>query len=284
MPIVLISHNMPHVFEVADRIHIHRLGRRLCVIDPKDYTMSDAVAFMTGAKEPPAEATGRVNLDALASDIRARAEGRARFVFAVAGPPGAGKSTFAEALVAALEAVMPGEAALMPMDGYHLDNAILIERGLLPRKGAPQTFDVDGLARDLERLRAGGREVVVPVFDRTLDLARAGARSIRPEHRVIVIEGNYLLLDQAALERARALLRPHALPLGRPGRAAPPVDRPLAGARTGPCRRACPRRGERPAQREAGGGLPAAGRSALAARRTGLPPPERVTPQAAIIF
>jgi fructose transport system ATP-binding protein len=56
LPIVLISHNMPHVFEVADRIHIHRLGRRLCVINPKDYTMSDAVAFMTGAKEPPREA------------------------------------------------------------------------------------------------------------------------------------------------------------------------------------------------------------------------------------
>ncbi|CZT34051.1 ATP-binding cassette domain-containing protein [Rhizobium sp. 9140] len=56
MPIVLISHNMPHVFEVADRIHIHRLGKRLCVINPKDYTMSDAVAFMTGAKEPPREA------------------------------------------------------------------------------------------------------------------------------------------------------------------------------------------------------------------------------------
>jgi fructose transport system ATP-binding protein len=56
LPIVLISHNMPHVFEVADRIHIHRLGRRLCVIDPAQYTMSDAVAFMTGAKEPPCEA------------------------------------------------------------------------------------------------------------------------------------------------------------------------------------------------------------------------------------
>jgi fructose transport system ATP-binding protein len=55
LPIVLISHNMPHVFEVADRIHIHRLGKRLCVIDPKNYTMSDAVAFMTGAKAPPAE-------------------------------------------------------------------------------------------------------------------------------------------------------------------------------------------------------------------------------------
>ena len=52
LPIILISHNMPHVFEVADRIHIHRLGKRLCVIDPKEYTMSDAVAFMTGAKMP----------------------------------------------------------------------------------------------------------------------------------------------------------------------------------------------------------------------------------------
>jgi fructose transport system ATP-binding protein len=55
LPIVLISHNMPHVFEVADRIHIHRLGKRLCTINPKDFTMSDAVAFMTGAKTPPAE-------------------------------------------------------------------------------------------------------------------------------------------------------------------------------------------------------------------------------------
>lgn len=55
IPIILISHNMPHVFEVADRIHVHRLGKRLCVINPKDYTMSDAVAFMTGAKEAPSE-------------------------------------------------------------------------------------------------------------------------------------------------------------------------------------------------------------------------------------
>ena len=53
LPIVLISHNMPHVFEVADRIHIHRLGRRIAVINPKDYSMSDAVAIMTGAMAPP---------------------------------------------------------------------------------------------------------------------------------------------------------------------------------------------------------------------------------------
>ncbi|WP_312796180.1 ATP-binding cassette domain-containing protein [Tianweitania sp.] len=56
LPIVLISHNMPHVFEVADRIHIHRLGRRLCVVDPKQISMSDAVALMTGAMQPPTDA------------------------------------------------------------------------------------------------------------------------------------------------------------------------------------------------------------------------------------
>ena len=55
IPIILISHNMPHVFEVSDRIHIHRLGRRLCVIKPQDFRMSDAVSFMTGAREPPPE-------------------------------------------------------------------------------------------------------------------------------------------------------------------------------------------------------------------------------------
>ncbi len=138
-----------------------------------------------------------MNLDALASDIRARAQGRARFIFAIAGAPGAGKSTFADALLAALQMVAPGEAALLPMDGYHFDNALLAERGLSARKGAPQTFDVDGLTQDLERIRTGDREVIVPIFDRDLDLARAGARSIRPEHRVVIVEGNYLLLDQA---------------------------------------------------------------------------------------
>jgi fructose transport system ATP-binding protein len=55
IPIILISHNMPHVFEVADRVHVHRLGRRLCVINPRNHSMSDAVAYMTGAKEPEVE-------------------------------------------------------------------------------------------------------------------------------------------------------------------------------------------------------------------------------------
>ncbi len=56
IPIILISHNMPHVFEVSDLIHVHRLGRRLCVIDPQEFRMSDAVAFITGARKPPDDA------------------------------------------------------------------------------------------------------------------------------------------------------------------------------------------------------------------------------------
>lgn len=125
-----------------------------------------------------------------------RAEGRGRFLLAIAGPPGAGKSTLSAALLEALEAAAPGRAALVPMDGYHLDNAVLEARGLLARKGAPMTFDADGLAHDLGRIRAGGKDVVVPVFDRDLDLARAGARVVAADRSLILVEGNYLLLEE----------------------------------------------------------------------------------------
>lgn len=135
------------------------------------------------------------SLSTLAEDLLHRAGGRNRYILAIAGPPGAGKSTFAEALLAAVEARVPGRAALVPMDGYHFDNAVLVERGLLARKGAPETFNVDGLAHDLARIRLGGREVAVPVFDRGLDLARGSARIIHPAQSLIFVEGNYLLLD-----------------------------------------------------------------------------------------
>lgn len=134
---------------------------------------------------------------ALARDILARAAGRRRYLFAVAGAPGAGKSTLAEALVAALEAIAPGRAALLPMDGFHFDNAVLAARGLLARKGAPETFDAAGLAATLDRIAAASEPVAVPVFDRDLDLARAGARIIAPVQSIVVVEGNYLLLDDA---------------------------------------------------------------------------------------
>jgi pantothenate kinase len=134
---------------------------------------------------------------ALAATILERAAASARFHVANAGPPRAGKSTLYEAQLAAREAAAPGRAALVPMDGFHYDDAVLEARGLLARKGAPETFDVDGFAAMLARIRAGGREVAVPVFDRNLELSRAGARIVGPEAGIVVVEGNYLLLDEA---------------------------------------------------------------------------------------
>lgn len=136
-----------------------------------------------------------MNTAELADHVLARLADR-RMIVAIAGAPGAGKSTLAGDLCAALNQRRAGLAMVMPMDGYHLDNALLDARGLRARKGSPPTFDVDGLARDLARVRAADRPVIVPVFDRDLDLARAGAREIAPGVPVILIEGNYLLLDQ----------------------------------------------------------------------------------------
>lgn len=125
-----------------------------------------------------------------------------RTLVAIAGAPGSGKSTLAEALVAALNAAQEGSAALLPMDGFHFDDAVLAARGDLPRKGAPHTFDVGGLDHALARLRARDEDfVAVPVFDRGLEIARAGARLIPRAVPVIVAEGNYLLLDRAPWDR-----------------------------------------------------------------------------------
>lgn len=128
---------------------------------------------------------------ALAALIRARAGDAPRFITAVAGPPGAGKSTLAAALVGEL-----GRGArVVPMDGFHYDDAVLDVRGLRARKGAPATFDVQGFLHLVRRLRAG-EEAAIPVFDRSLELARAGADIVLADDRFLIVEGNYLLLDE----------------------------------------------------------------------------------------
>lgn len=146
------------------------------------------------------------DLTRIADILEARAAAGARVIAAIAGAPGSGKSTLAEKLVGKLNGRQPGLAAVLPMDGYHYDDLYLVPAGLRPRKGAPMTFDVGGLFHTLKRLRARDEaEVAVPVFDRKIEIARAGARLIPRETPVIVVEGNWLLLKQAPWDRLRPM-------------------------------------------------------------------------------
>ena len=138
-----------------------------------------------------------IDFDALVEILEERG-GAGRHVTAVAGPPGAGKSYVADRLADALNAREAGSAAVFPMDGYHYDDAILNAKGWRPRKGAPFTFDVHGFAAMLTRLRENREEqVAVPVFDRSIEIARNAARFIPKTVRHLIVEGNYLLLDEA---------------------------------------------------------------------------------------
>ena len=125
-----------------------------------------------------------------------RASGRA--VLGVVGSPGAGKSTFVTALVAAVAGRLDGGAeavAHVPMDGFHLADQALDRLGLRQRKGAPETFDAAGYAALLHRLRTEAGTVYAPAFERDLEQPLAGAIAVPPAARLVVTEGNYLLLD-----------------------------------------------------------------------------------------
>lgn len=118
-----------------------------------------------------------------------------RLVVGLAGAPGSGKSTLAEQLAATINAAVTGEAAILPMDGFHYDDILLNAMGRRAHKGAPDTFDVGGLAHIIRRLKENTESAVaVPVFDRDIEIARAGARLIPKSARCVIVEGNYLLL------------------------------------------------------------------------------------------
>ncbi|MES9524524.1 nucleoside/nucleotide kinase family protein [Streptomyces capoamus] len=141
--------------------------------------------------------------------LRARAlpgDGR-RALLGIAGSPGAGKTTLAERLVAALNDGGPPWAAHVPMDGFHLADAELDRLGRRNRKGAPDTFDAGGYAALLRRLREETGEVVyAPGFERVLEQPLAGAIPVPPEARLVVTEGNYLLLREGSWARVRPCL------------------------------------------------------------------------------
>ncbi|MGH3386924.1 MAG: nucleoside/nucleotide kinase family protein [Nocardioidaceae bacterium] len=139
----------------------------------------------------------------LTARARSLAGGR-RAILGVTGPPGAGKTSLVEALLGEQPA---GSAAHVPMDGFHLADVELARLGRLSRKGAPDTFDAWGYAALLRRLHDDGLETVyAPGFERILEQPVAGIIPVPPQARLIVTEGNYLLLDEPGWRQVRAEL------------------------------------------------------------------------------
>jgi len=134
-------------------------------------------------------------VSALAERAHARRASGARVMVALAGAPGSGKSTLAAALLRRLRDQGLG-AEVVALDGFLLDNAVLEARGVRQRRGAPETLDAAGFLHAARRLRAG-EEVVIPVFDRHRDLAVAGAQVVPANCPVVILEGTYLLFDEA---------------------------------------------------------------------------------------
>ena len=116
-----------------------------------------------------------------------------RYFIALSGPPASGKSTISENLAKDLSA-KGYNSSILQMDGFHYDDLILKERKLLSKKGAPETFDVMGLINFVSRLHKED-EVVIPIFDRSLELSRSSAVIISKNTKVIIVEGNYVLLN-----------------------------------------------------------------------------------------
>jgi pantothenate kinase len=151
---------------------------------------------------PSAQLLDAAQLAALVARASVLAGAGRRAVLGIAGAPGAGKTTLAEQLVEALRAQPPGGlgpavVAHLPMDGFHLADVQLDRLGLLDRKGAPETFDAHGYRATLDRILADdGHTVFVPGFERQLEQPLAAAIAIEPGVRLVVTEGNYLLLDE----------------------------------------------------------------------------------------
>jgi len=133
------------------------------------------------------------HVNEVAALIHERREENDRLIVAIAGAPGSGKSTLANEVARRL-VQQKCPCIVVPMDGFHLDNEVLEDLGLKPRKGAPETFDVGGFVRFIKAIKIGVN-VFGPRFDRARDLSIAGAVAVPGDLPVVIVEGNYLMFD-----------------------------------------------------------------------------------------
>jgi pantothenate kinase len=127
-----------------------------------------------------------------------------RTILGLCGPPGSGKSTLAKRIADLLSERL--SVAVVPMDGFHLPQSVLVERGLRDVMGRIDTFDADGYLDVLRRLREPGTTVLAPGFDRTLEEPVPDAIEVGPEVELVITEGNYLLDDEPPWDEVRSLL------------------------------------------------------------------------------
>jgi pantothenate kinase len=147
-----------------------------------------------------------MKLDGLAKQIIQNVDGTTRYIVAIAGPPASGKTTLAQKLCDDINSkVSASPCVVVPMDGFHLDNEKLDQMGIRHIKGAPQTFDAEGFVELIQQIRLDNGAVVIPEFNRKLDAVVLGDQSINPDHRIIVVEGNYLLLDESPWGQLKAM-------------------------------------------------------------------------------
>lgn len=173
-----------------ERDHMPRNGR--------DGTSTPPGSAQTGTRQEISVDSLRVLVDRTRGFVSGH-----RRILGITGAPGAGKSTIAEALCRELGP----DAVLVPLDGFHLDNAVLARLGARGHKGAAETFDAHGFVALLRRLRANDDPIVyAPLFQREIDASIAGAISVRNSTPLVIVEGNYLLLDSDPWIHVRPLL------------------------------------------------------------------------------
>jgi len=133
----------------------------------------------------------------IAKLITEKALDKGRYIVAIAGPPASGKSTLAQKLREKIAVIAPETNPIcVAMDGFHLDNSVLKKMGLLARKGAPTTFDAKGFIDLINTIRTNKIDVQVPEFDRALDRVVEGKTKVTSENKIVIVEGNYVLVEE----------------------------------------------------------------------------------------